>query len=84
MIRPVIPTWSHVKFQKTVSWCECRPFFITDTTQSLNVSKDERNYTIRGLAPAKYRLWVGAVSDAGRGPSRQIEFMIYKKQNCKY
>nr|XP_022318401.1 uncharacterized protein LOC111121412 isoform X2 [Crassostrea virginica] len=51
-----------------------------DTTVLLNISKDEGNHTLRNLTPAKYKVWVSAISDAGAGPSRELYFVIYGKQ----
>lgn len=55
-----------------------------DTTVLLNISKDERNHTLRNLTPAKYKVWVSAISDAGAGPSRELYFVIYGKQICEW
>lgn len=50
----------------------------------LNISKDERNHTLRNLTPAKYKVWVSAISDAGAGPSRELDFVVYGKQICEW
>ncbi|XP_062587099.1 uncharacterized protein LOC134248711 isoform X2 [Saccostrea cucullata] len=61
--------------QYRIKYCELRS--CEETSTFVNVSRYLRNYTLRDLSPTKYSVWVSAVSDAGPGPSSEMEFLVY-------
>ncbi|XP_061182403.1 uncharacterized protein LOC133190732 [Saccostrea echinata] len=64
--------------QYRIKYCEFRS--CEETSTFANVSRYVSNYTLRGLSPTKYSVWVSAVSDAGPGPSSEVEFLVFGEQ----